>query len=106
MKEITQLLYNSTNPLPDYYALGQTEMGGVIKALCDQNVHNSLRTCGAEEFVLNIADTDISISLLKTYKGYWLGLLTIMETSKNLYIETYLSAEDVIDYLKKKGVLS
>lgn len=80
-------------------------MNEVVKALCEQNVHGSLRTCGEEEFALTIDDTDISVRLNKTYKGYWLGLLTIVDATDIVFIETFLSAEDVIDYLKKKGVL-
>lgn len=105
MEKFLQLLYNSKNPLPNYYELGQTELNWVIRALHEQNVHDTVSTCGEEEFVLTIADTAIEVRLKKAYAGYWLGLLTIVDATDFIYIKSFLSAEEVIDYLKEKGVL-
>lgn len=106
MKNLFNLIYNSENPLPNYYELGQTELNWVIRALHEQNVRCGLRTCGEKEFTLDIEDTDITVRLLKIYKGYWLGLLTIVDATDFICVKTFLSAEDVTDYLKEKGVLS
>lgn len=96
-------LYTEKNPNPDYEALGLAEMKNVVAVLCalgGQTEHDPEK----KQYRVYYAGYTIGLDLARCHRddSDSCGLLTLWDS---FVFINYLSAEEVLDELKKRGEL-